>query len=151
MLLFILILLCIVAVLAVMLLQQSGTNKIGQGVVFQQAETVQVGSSLPDITIPGRTILQLPAGATEAEVSFYNPEKNADYYNLSFAVRINETGEVLFETGQIEPGYQCSKVTLSRKLEPGEYEITILVQPYLRNENNSPTNNAELEARLIVE
>lgn len=150
-LLLIVLLLLIIAALVFLLLKPEDPTPGGQGISFQPTQTAQAGTSLPEITIPGRTILLLPAGKTEADVSFYNPEKNKDYYNLSFCVKLKQTGEVLFETGQIEPGYQCTKVTLSRALEAGEYDIIILVQPYLRDEANTPTNNAELAARLIVE
>ena len=37
------------------------------------------------------------------------------------------------------------KVTLEKELEPGEYEAIMMVQPYLQDGKQTPTNNAELE------
>lgn len=111
----------------------------------------------PGIAIPGWGSLTLPAGVTEAQVALQNPEANADWYYLTFELRLptvdEETGEedyeVIFTTGLIPPGQYCNKVTLNRALEPGEYTAIIHVQPYRMSDQN-PTNNADMETVLIV-
>ena len=111
----------------------------------------------PGIAIPGWGSITLPAGVTEAQVALQNPEANADWYYLTFELRLptvdEETGEegyeVIFTTGLIPPGQYCNKVTLTRALEPGEYTATVHVQPY-RMADQSPTNNADMETVLIV-
>lgn len=145
-------LLAIIAVLLLILFKPN-TNTPGQGVVFEPNDAGQanIGTSLPNISIPGWTAIKLPSGAKEAEVSLHNPEGNAGYYDLSFTLKLADSGEVLFTTGLIEPGYKCSRVTLSRELSPGEYNGILSVQPYLQDEAQTPTNNAELEILLIVE
>ncbi|HIS94793.1 MAG TPA: hypothetical protein IAC19_03370, partial [Candidatus Ventricola gallistercoris] len=57
---------------------------------------------------------------------------------------------VLFTTGLIPPGQYCNQVTLTRALEPGEYNVILHVQPY-RMSDKTPTNNADTETVLIVE
>ena len=104
----------------------------------------------PGIAIPGWAGLSLPAGVTEADVSFFNPEANADWYYLTFELRLKETDEVLFTTGLIPPGMYCNKVTLSRPLEAGTYECTMFVQPYFIREVPTPTNNAVFDIQLSV-
>ena len=112
----------------------------------------------PGVAIPGWGSITLPAGVTEASTTLKNPEANADWYYLAFEMRLptvdEETGaesyEVLFTTGLIPPGQYCNKVTLTRALEPGEYNVILHVQPYRMNDK-SPTNNADMETVLIVE
>lgn len=103
----------------------------------------------PAVAIPGWGSMTIPAGVTEAAASIQNPEENEGWYYLTFELRLKETDEVVFTTGLIPPGQYCSKVTLSREFEPGEYEAVLCVQPY-RISDKSPTNNAELETVLLV-
>lgn len=112
----------------------------------------------PGVAIPGWGSITLPAGVTEASTTLKNPEANADWYYLTFEMRLStvdeETGaesyEVLFTTGLIPPGQYCNKVTLTRALEPGEYNVILHVQPY-RISDKTPTNNADMETVLVVE
>ena len=62
----------------------------------------------------------------------------------------NAPEEVIFTTGLIPPGMSCSKVTLTRPLEKGEYPAVLRVQPYRMNDSRTPTNNAELDIVLTV-
>lgn len=112
----------------------------------------------PGVAIPGWGSITLPAGATEAATTLKNPDANADWYYLTFEMRLptvdEETGkesyEVLFTTGLIPPGQYCNQVTLTRALEAGEYNVILHVQPY-RMSDKTPTNNADTEMVLIVE
>lgn len=112
----------------------------------------------PGVAIPGWGSITLPAGVTEAATTLKNPEANADWYYLTFEMRLptvdEETGaesyEVLFTTGLIPPGQYCNKVTLTRALEQGEYNVILHVQPY-RISDKTPTNNADMETVLVVE
>ncbi len=112
----------------------------------------------PGVAIPGWGSITLPAGVTEAATTLKNPDANADWYYLTFEMRLptvdEETGEesyeVLFTTGLIPPGQYCNQVTLTRPLEAGEYNVILHVQPY-RMSDKTPTNNADTETVLIVE
>ena len=99
--------------------------------------------------------LAAAAGVTEAATTLKNPEANEGWYYLTFEMRLptvdEETGEesyeVLFTTGLIPPGQYCNQVTLTRALEPGEYNVILHVQPY-RMSDKTPTNNADTENRF---
>ena len=112
----------------------------------------------PGVASPGWGSITLPAGVTEAATTLKNPEANEGWYYLTFEMRLptvdEETGEesyeVLFTTGLIPPGQYCNQVTLTRALEPGEYNVILHVQPY-RMSDKTPTNNADTETVLIVE
>lgn len=101
------------------------------------------------VAIPGWGSITLPAGEKEASVALKNPEDNKDRYYLTFELRLKETGEIIFRTALVPPGESCNKVTLERELTEGEYAAVLHVQPY-RMEDESPTNNADMETTLIV-
>lgn len=107
--------------------------------------------TLPGIAIPGWGSIRLPAGVTEAPVALNNPEANAGWYDMTFELRLKETDEVIFTTGLVSPGQYCNQVTLNRPLEAGEYAAILHVQPYMQDENQTPTNNADMETTLFVE
>ena len=145
--LIILALIIVIALLLVVILRiSSSKEQQNHGVVLEPnketSQDVQAGTDLPGIVIPGWTAIKLPAAKTEADVSLHNPDGNDGYYDLSFTLKLSETDEVIFTTGKIAPGYKCSKVTLERELEPGKYEAIMMVQPYLQDEKQTPTNNA---------
>ena len=145
----------IVSLLVVILRISSPKEQQNHGVVLEpnkeNSQEVQAGTDLPGIVIPGWTAIKLPAAKMEADVSLHNPDGNSGYYDLSFTLMLAGTDEVIFTTGKIAPGYKCSKVTLEKELEPGKYEAIMMVQPYLQDEKQTPTNNAELEIMIIVE
>lgn len=146
-------LLCVVIAILAYLLWRNSAEKPepadGSGVVMEPIGG-EIRNDLPGVVIPGWGAMVLPAGKTEAETSLYNPEKNEGYYDLSFTLTLDETGEELFATGKVAPGYQCSKVTLNRALEAGEYAATLLVQPYLQSDPDAQLNRANVSLKLIV-
>lgn len=149
------ILLTNIVLLLALLFKSCQKDSNGKGVTFEphteNSEQVYAGTTLPDISIPGWTAIKLPAESAEADISLHNPLANEGYYALSFTLKLADTGETIFTTGSIEPGYKCTHVMLKRELEPGEYDAILFVQPYLLDELKTPTNNAELEILLIVE
>lgn len=106
------------------------------------------------VMISGKGFITFPEGKKEISVDFYNPEENAELYYLTFELRLyndSEQGyEVLYTSGLVEPGKHIREITLSRGLEKGVYKAAVHVQPYRMNENKTPTNNADMETRLIV-
>lgn len=150
--LLILLLCAVIAVLAYLLWKNSAEDleTVNGGGVTIEPIGGEIRDDLPGVVIPGWGAMTLPAGETEAETPLYNPEGNEGYYDLSFTLTLDETGEELFATGKVAPGYQCSKVTLNRALEAGEYEATLLVQPYLQSDPDTQLNRANVSLKLIV-
>ena len=102
------------------------------------------------IAIPGWGSISLPAGKTAVSVDFANPDANADKYYLSFELRLKDTGEVLCTTGLVPPGKTIQNITLARALDAGESPAVVHVQPYTMDEEQTATNNADMETTLIV-
>lgn len=107
-----------------------------------------------NVAIPGWGSLTIPANQTEVTVDFKNPEENEGLYYLTFELRIlnnSEQGyEVLYTSGLVEPGLYIQNITLARELEKGTYDAVVHVQPYRMDENKTPTNNADMQTKLIV-
>ncbi len=107
------------------------------------------------VVIAGRESVTVSADKREAAVDFFNPDENAQLYYLTFELRLyggdGQGYEVLYTSGLVEPGKHIRRITLSRSLEKGVYEAVIHVQPYRMNEEKTPTNNADMRIRLIVD
>ncbi len=137
---------------------QQTPNQVGVGLVvdpnqgdYVAPETNEPGEN--DITIPGWGKLTIPPNTKEITVDFYNPEENKDKFYLTFELRLpdgSEQGyEVLYKSGLIEPGKHIQKITLSKGLAEGEYDVIMRVQPYTIS-GQTPTNNVDSNMKLIV-
>jgi hypothetical protein len=107
------------------------------------------------IAIPGWGTISIPAGQLDVNtVDFFNPEANADKYYLTFELRLlddSEQGyEVLYTSDLVEPDKHIQHITLSRALDVGEYPAVVHVQPYRMDEDQTPTNNADMKTTLKV-
>ena len=110
----------------------------------------QTQESKPGVAIPGWGSLTIPADTEEVTVDFYNPESNKGYYYMTFELRLADTGETLYSSGLVQPGLHIQKITLSRGLPSGTYNAILHVQPYEMDEAQTPTNNADMNLKLIV-
>ncbi|MDE6834194.1 MAG: hypothetical protein K2J39_08150, partial [Ruminococcus sp.] len=106
------------------------------------------------VAVPGWSSLEFPANTTEVTVDFFNPEDNADKYSLTFELRLlngdEDDYEVLYTSGLVDPGLYIQNINLSRGLAPGTYDAIIHVQPYRMDEDQTPTNNADLRTTIVV-
>ncbi|MCM1505803.1 MAG: hypothetical protein NC177_01530 [Ruminococcus flavefaciens] len=121
----------------------------------EYVEPVKQETENSGVSVPGWSSLNIPAETSEVTtVDFFNPEENAEKYSLTFELRIPEEDgegyEVLYTSGLVDPGLHIQKINLSRGLEAGVYDAIIHVQPYRMDENNTATNNADLQTKLIV-
>lgn len=48
----------------------------------------------------------------------------ANHYDQKVTITLDETGEVLYESGAIAPGHAIDEITISRKLDPGVHNAT---------------------------
>lgn len=104
------------------------------------------------VTIPGVAALVIPANETEVTVNFFNPEENDGLYYLTFELKVEIDGsyQSLYTSSFVEAGKRIEKISLSTPLEKGEYNAVIHIQPY-RTDGLTPTNNADIVARLTAE
>ena len=153
-----LILLAIIIALTVILWPKAPDTSAGMGLTVdpysgsfvQPEKTAAEEESTGGIAIPGWGSSRIKAGEKLVDVNLENPIDNEGKYYLSFSVYLKGEDKPLAETGLIQPGESALKLSLSKALEPGEYEAVVLVQPY-RMADGSATNNAEIETILIAE
>ena len=153
-----LILLAMIIALTVILWPKAPDTSAGMGLTVdpysgsfvQPEKTAAEEESTGGIAIPGWGSIYIQAGEKLVDVNLENPIDNEGKYYLSFSVYLKGEDKALAETGLIQPGESALKLSLSKALEPGEYEAVVLVQPY-RMADGSATNNAEIETILIAE
>ncbi len=106
-----------------------------------------------NIRLPGITEVHARAGDTRVKQLLLNVEGNA--YNLTYTITLDETGEELYESRPIPPGYGVQEFDMERTLDTGTYPITIHVASSALQEDDGESNAAynagELTAVLIVE
>jgi len=117
---------------------------------FIEPEIEELEKSDGGISIPGWGSINITANETSVDVNLKNPEENEDKYDLAFTITLDGEDEPLAETGLIPAGKSALKLKLTKPLEPGTYEATVLVQPY-RVDDQSKTNNAEIRTVIIAE
>lgn len=117
---------------------------------FVEPEIEDLEKSDGGISIPGWGSINITANETSVDVNLKNPEENEDKYDLAFTITLDGEDEPLAETGLIPAGKSALKLKLTKPLEPGTYEATVLVQPY-RVDDQSKTNNAEIKTVIIAE
>lgn len=106
-----------------------------------------------NIRLPGIERIYAKAGDTHVRQQLLNVEGNA--YNLQYTIELEETGEVLYKSKIIEPGYGVREFELNRAFEKGKYPILITVNSSAQEDDQAKTDTAynagQIEAQLIVE
>lgn len=73
-------------------------------------------------------VIHLSSGKDEAELRIENIPAN--HHLMGVAITRNDTGEVLYRSGLIEPGYHIQTAPLDVVLSRGDYEATALFTAY---------------------
>lgn len=101
------------------------------------------------IELPGITSMRLKAGRTEQEFVLRNPEKNPCYFK--FQIVLDSSGEILYESNLVPPGYAISKFHLKRALDAGNYKATVKYLTYSFDAEQNPLNNGQVKTTIIAE
>lgn len=99
------------------------------------------------IAIPGYPSIGLAAGTKDVRVTLLNPEGNPCYF--TFELVLKDTGESLYTSKLVPPGKAVTNITLSRTLEPGDYDATIKITTSSLTDQTA-MNGANVETVLIV-
>lgn len=105
------------------------------------------GGEAEGIAIPGYPSIGLPSGTKDVQVALLNPEGNPCYF--TFELILKDTDESLYTSKLVPPGKAVTDITLSRELEPGDYDATIKITTSSLSDQ-SPMNGANVETVLIV-
>lgn len=106
-----------------------------------------------NIRLPGITEIHATAGNSHVRQLLLNVDGNA--VNLTYTITLTESGEEIYKSKVIEPGYGVREFEMNRTFEAGEYPITIHVASSALDDYDGDTsaafNAGELDAVLIVD
>ena len=89
------------------------------------------------------------AGQREQPYVFSNPENNPCFFVIE--MELADTGEILYTSNLLPPGYSISKFTLNRPLEAGTYNVILHYKPTTFDQEQRPLNNMDIKTTVIAE
>lgn len=87
---------------------------------IQQELNRVVEEGMFNISIASSIVFDSPSAKGEARIE----NIAANNYHMKVVIRLDDTGETVYESKLIQPGYSIEKIELSKRLEPGEYAAT---------------------------
>ena len=75
-----------------------------------------------NISIASAIVFESPESEGEARIE----NVAANNYHMQVDIVLDESGETVYSSKLIQPGYSIGNIKLSEKLEPGEYEATAI-------------------------
>lgn len=101
------------------------------------------------ILMPGISGFTMEAGSTRIEHVLYNPEGNPCYFK--YQITLQDTEEILYESGLVGPGSAIMEFDLNRTLEPGTYDVTVLALTTSIEDGESEMNRGAVNTTITVE
>ena len=83
-----------------------------------------------NISIASAIVFQSPDGEGEARIENISANK----YHMQVDIILDETGETVYSSKLIKPGFSIANIQLSKELEPGEYEATAIFSAITQEE-----------------
>lgn len=119
---------------------------LGEG---QLSVPEKIDTSGRNITVNGVPEMHLVAGQREQNFVFSNPESNPCFFVIE--MELADTGEVLYTSNLLPPGYSISQFTLNRPLEAGTYNVVLHYKPTSFDQEQRPLNNMDIKTKIIAE
>ena len=83
-----------------------------------------------NISIASAIVFEAPDAEGEARIE----NVAANNYHMQVDIILDESGETVYSSKLIQPGYSIENIKLSEKLEPGEYEATAIFSAITKND-----------------
>ena len=87
-------------------------------------------------------------GGKKGRVAIENIETNR--YSFTVSITLDDTGEVVYESGLIDPGYYIEYVELSKTLQSGNYPATAHFTTYSLDETEDKIGELNVKITLYV-
>ena len=149
--LFLLILLLLAGVLAAYF----GLQKLPKGVVldpmsakYEAPIEVSEETHTEYISLPGISRIRIEEGKDTTKTLLWNPDGNPCYFQ--YTILLQDTGEVIYESGLIAPGNAITEVTFNRTFSRGTYPIIVSMSTFDLTDPEIPLNGGEVEATLVA-
>ena len=100
------------------------------------------------IKVPGITEMKLKAGTKEQNFVFSNPEENPCYFVIE--IELSDTGEIIYTSNLLPPGYSISAFTMNKALEAGTYNAIVHVKTFSFDSEQRKLNNMDIKTTIIA-
>lgn len=100
-----------------------------------------------ELAISINSTLEFENGSSEGQLRIENSAGN--HYRMVVEMYLNETGEMIYQSGGIKPGYFLEKDRLDVVLEKGDYPVTVHFKAYDDNDNYVGEANAETVVKIL--
>ena len=100
-----------------------------------------------ELAISINSVLEFETGASEGLLRIENSAKN--HYTMVVEMYLNDTGERIYQSGGIKPGYFLEKARLDQELPQGDYPVTVHFKAYDEKDDYMGEANAETIVRIL--
>lgn len=100
------------------------------------------------IMMPVISRMQLYKGETHIQNLFINPEGNECYFK--FQIVLDDTNEIIYESGLIPPGKAIIDFDLNRTLDVGEHNVTVKILATDLQDENKSLNGGDMKTIIDV-
>lgn len=142
----------LIIIILILLLKSCGGENGILPPIFEDAEYVEQQKEHPD-HIDGYTAIPVVDDFTVSKskpyVTLYNPETNSGYSYLKYKFTNTETGEVIYESGLVEPGKKFS-VPFGEFLEAGQYNVKVEIFNFDYKDYTKQKNGGQSEITITV-
>ena len=98
------------------------------------------------LAISINSVLEFEDGTSEGQMRIENSAKN--HYTMVVEMYLKDTGEQIYQSGGIKPGYFLEKDRLDTVLPKGEYPVTVTFKAYDEKDQYIGEANAETKIRI---
>lgn len=100
------------------------------------------------IMLPAFNEIKLASDTKKMHIALANPEGNPCYFK--YKLILSETDEILYESEYIEPGKAITEFSISRTLNPGNYQLKLKIETRKLDNFEQSLNSGDIEIPLIV-
>ena len=100
-----------------------------------------------ELAISINSTLEFETGESEGLLRIENSEKN--HYTMVVEMYLNDTGERIYQSGGIKPGYFLEKARLDQVLDKGDYPVTVHFKAYDEEGSYIGEANAETVVKIL--
>ncbi|MDE6357252.1 MAG: hypothetical protein K2L15_01535 [Eubacteriales bacterium] len=87
-------------------------------------------------------------GRAEGSLGIENIPGN--HYALQVDIQLNDTGEVVYQSGLLDPGFYINKVKLNKNLSKGDYPATAIFTAYYVDEQDEVLAKVNVDMTLHI-
>jgi len=106
----------------------------------------KVAEGMVDIEILSGPVFEY--GGKKGRIGVANSESNR--YSFQVTIRLDDTGESIYESGLIDPGFYVEYIELSKTLQPGDYPATATFTTYSLDESEDAISQLNVQITLHV-